>query len=172
MNPWFGSSWSIYTEYFQWSPENNIDSTQHSVNSGDTLHAVIEYIGNQQYRISQTDTTLGKSSSMVVPVQQSSNGGYKNYSIFYIVFEKVADCSDYPPNQKITFNNIVTECDGKKITPDWTTSYVEDVCSFRAHVINPSTVTMTWNVNDKNPTPEQRARSAKSAHRMTPQRKH
>jgi hypothetical protein len=36
--------WSkMYNEYFQWSPENNVDSDQHQVNPGDILHGVVTY---------------------------------------------------------------------------------------------------------------------------------
>ena len=38
VNPWSGSSWSMYTEYFQWSPTHNSNSRQHSVEAGQTLH--------------------------------------------------------------------------------------------------------------------------------------
>ena len=38
VNPWSGSSWSMYTEYFQWRPTHNSNSKQYKVNAGETLH--------------------------------------------------------------------------------------------------------------------------------------
>jgi hypothetical protein len=162
VNPWFGSSWYLYTEYYQWNPTNNQDSSQQSTNSGDILLGSITYLGNQQYQLVQNDTTAGVTSSMQVKVQKSNSGmgpGYKNYSVFYVVYEKVARCRDYPPEGIVTFSNIYCECDGVQITPSWTTSYVEDVCNNRANVVNASTITITWDTSSKDPAPELIARS-------------
>jgi len=41
VNPWGGSSWSMYTEYFQWSPEHNSNSPQEPVSAGQTLHGAL-----------------------------------------------------------------------------------------------------------------------------------
>ena len=38
--------------------------------------------------------------------------------------------------------------------PVWTTGIVDDVCNNRAHIINNSTVSITWDVNGQNPPPE------------------
>ena len=37
VNPWSGSSWSMYTEYFQWSPVHNSNSPQRDVEAGQTI---------------------------------------------------------------------------------------------------------------------------------------
>ena len=41
VNPWGGSSSSMYTEYFQWSPEHNSNSPQEPVSAGQTLHGAL-----------------------------------------------------------------------------------------------------------------------------------
>merc|ERR1719506_272967 len=43
VNPWEGSSWSMYTEYYQWSPSRNSNSRAYSVKAGQTLHGSIIY---------------------------------------------------------------------------------------------------------------------------------
>ena len=43
VNPWSGDSWSMYTEYFQWSPTRNSNSEQRSVEAGQTLHGSLVY---------------------------------------------------------------------------------------------------------------------------------
>lgn len=162
VNPWFGDSWSFYTEYYQWSPSNNQDSNQRSCNAGDLLHGQVTYNGDskQSYNLIQTDVTQSsKSSSMTIPVQQDNNGNYKNFSILYVVYEKVADCGDYPPDGQVVFQDLIVECDNKRITPAWTTGYVEDVCNNRAHVVSPSEIKITWDTSFKNPTKEQKARN-------------
>jgi hypothetical protein len=45
-------------------------------------------------------------------------------------------------------------CNGTKITPAWTTSYVEDVCDNRATVVDPATIKITWNTKAADPAPE------------------
>jgi hypothetical protein len=171
VNPWGGDSWSMYTEYYQWSPSNNQDSNQYQVNAGDQLFGKVVYNGDadQSYTLTQTDVTSGQSSSMTIPVQQDDEGNYKNFTVMYIVYEKVAQCGQYPPDQKVTFSDIKVKCNDALVSPKWTTSYVEDVCNFRAHVVSPSEVTITWDTSVKDPTPEQFARSAKAGlQRMAP----
>ena len=34
VNPWSGSAWSMYTEYYQWSPEHNSNSRSYTVQAG------------------------------------------------------------------------------------------------------------------------------------------
>ena len=161
VNPWMGDSWSMYTEYYQWSPSNNEDSTQYSVSAGDQLWGKVVYNGDSQqsYTLTQTDVTSGQSSSMTIPVQQADDGTNKNYTVMYIVYEKVAQCAHYPPDQKVTFSDIKVTCSGDAVAPAWTTSYVEDVCNFRAHVVSPSEVTITWDTSAANPKQEQFARN-------------
>lgn len=47
----------------------------------------------------------GWSVKTTIPVQQI-NGHYKNYTIIYVVFEKVYACNYYPPNNEVTFYGI------------------------------------------------------------------
>jgi len=166
VNPWFGSApWQIYTEYYQWSDGYNSNSEAQSANPGDTLLGRITYMGDgqQAYKIIQTDTTSQVSSSQVQPVQQDGNGVYKNYTIAYVVYEKVNDCNEYPPDGQVTFTSIRVFCNGTQITPQWTTSYVEDVCNNRAHVIAADTIRITWDTSAPNPTKEQKARNGPNA---------
>jgi len=90
--------------------------------------------------------TSGWSVNMSVPVQKSGTQ-YKNYTIIYFVYEKVAQCNQYPPDGQVTFYNIKVEIGGKDVTNDisYTTGYVEDVCNFRAHIVNQSSIQITWN---------------------------
>lgn len=78
-------------------------------------------------------------------MQQDQNGNYKNYTVAYVVYEKVADCNEYPPNGQVTFSNIRIFCNNNQIKPRWTTSYVEDVCNNRAHVLASDKIQITWN---------------------------
>lgn len=160
VNPWMGSGWSMYTEYYQWSPTNNVDSTSYNVNAGDQLYGKITFDGDdkQTYTLSQTDVTTGQTSSMTIPVQKH-NGVHKNYTIQYIVYEKVAQCYQYGSDQKVVFNDIQVFCNDVQVQPTWTTGVVEDVCDFRAHVVSPSQVEITWNTAGVGPTPENYRRS-------------
>ena len=50
----FGGGWSMYTEYFQWSPEDNSNSKSHTVKSGQTLHGSLDYdASSDSYTLSQ-----------------------------------------------------------------------------------------------------------------------
>lgn len=135
VNPWVGDSWQIYNEYFQWSPENNIDSDSTTVNPGDVLYGSVTYVPeNNTYTIYHSDLNSGWSVYTSIPIQQDNNGNYKNYTIAYIVYEKDADCNQYPPDGQVTFSDITIQYDGVTVEPSWTTAYVDDVCNNRAKV--------------------------------------
>jgi len=170
VNPWFGSSWSLYTEYYQWSNGYNQNSNQQPANAGDTLHGQLTYLGDTQnaYKLVQTDVTTGATSTQNIPVQQHSSGAYKQYTQLYFVYEKVANCNQYPPDGKVTFENIKVYCSGRQVWPEWTTSWVENVCNMRAHIVNKDTITITWDTQAPNPTSDQFERSNKSRHVLRP----
>ena len=154
VNPWFGNSWNFYTEYFQWSPTHNVDSTSYGTQTGNMLHGEIIFNGanEQSYTVRQTDKTQGVTSQMTIPVQKDMYGQYKNYTVLYVVFEKIAQCNEYPPDEVVTFKNLNVYCDGELITPSWTTAVVDEVCDFTAHVVTPHEISITWNTqSDKRP---------------------
>lgn len=145
VNPWFGSSWSYYTEYFQWSPENNSNSNQLPINSGDVLHGSLVYdASSDSYTLTQTNTNNGQSSSQVV---QCQNG--RKFVIPYIVYEKTWPCSSYPPDQNVTFHSIVAECDGKDCTQtiQWTPQVKDANCNMQAHIISNTEISITWDTS-------------------------
>lgn len=94
VNPWFGSSWSMYTEYYQWSPTDNSNSVQLDVQAGQTLHGAMVYDAvSDSYNLSQTIVETGATSTQNVPCQ---NG--KKFVIPYVVYEKTwqVTCLVYP----------------------------------------------------------------------------
>jgi hypothetical protein len=88
--------------FLQWDNGNNVNSNSLNSNPGDTIYGNVTFLGEseQAYRLCQTDLTTGQSSCQRVDVEQNNNGGYKNYSIAYFVFEKPANCQDYPPDNQ------------------------------------------------------------------------
>jgi len=148
VNPWVGDSWEIYNEYFQWSPENNYNSDSTTVQPGDVLFGSVTYIPeNNTYTIYHSDMTRGWSVTSSIDIQQDNSGNYKNYTIAYVVYEKDADCNQYPPDGSVTFYDIRIDYDGQTVTPQWTTSYVDDVCNNRAKVVDPQTIQITWDTS-------------------------
>jgi len=130
VNPWMGSSWSYYTEYFQWSPEDNSNSDSYDIEPGQELHGTLVYDETtDSYQLTQTNTATGKTSQQTVKCQ---NG--KKYTIPYVVYEKVWKCSAYPPDEKVTFHDIVIECDGKDCTKDvsWAAKVKDSNCNMQA----------------------------------------
>lgn len=98
VNPWLGSGWSMYTEYFQWTPEHNSNSDQFDVAPGMTLRGSIVYMpSSDSYTLTQTALETGDVSSQVVKCQDG-----KKFTIPYVVYEKVFPCRDYPPDGIVT----------------------------------------------------------------------
>jgi len=145
VNPWVGNGWEMYIEYYQWSPEYNYDSDSNNVNPGDVLWGRVDYEPtNSSYNIIHTNLNSGWSVTSSIPIQTDDSGQPKNFNITYIVFEKDADCAQYPPDKIVTFYDIAIEYDNQPITPQWSTGIVDDVCNMRAHVVSPTEVTITW----------------------------
>ena len=147
MNPWTGYNWEIYNEYFQWSPENNINSAAHTVQPGDVLYGSVTYdADSSSYMMYHVDETDGWSVNTSIPIQTDGNGNPKKFTMSYFVFEKSQwACDQYPTNEQVTFYDITMEFDGKKVQPAWTTAFVDDHCDFRAAIVDESTIKMTWN---------------------------
>jgi len=146
VNPWGGRGWQMYTEYFQWSPEHNSNSRSFSVKAGQTLHGAIIYSkADDSYTIQQTIVETGEKSSQVVKCQTG-----KKFTVPYVVYEKTWGCSAYPPEGKVTFHDIVVECDGTDCTKDvqWQAKFKDDNCNMRAH-IDPSAneISITWDTS-------------------------
>ncbi len=78
-----------------------------------------------------------------------------SYSIAYVVFEKDAPCGDYPPDEVTTFYDINIQYDYENVPVVWSTGIVDDVCNFRAHIVDPSStngvVNITWSTTAQDP---------------------
>jgi Peptidase A4 family len=76
------------SEYYQWSPENNINSKQHNVNPGDILYGSLTYVPAKNEMVIYHNSSDGWEVTTPIPIQRAANGEYKNYSIGYFVYEK------------------------------------------------------------------------------------
>ena len=146
VNPWGGSSWSMYTEYYQWSPTHNSNSRSYSVEAGQTLRGSLEYDNaTDSYTLSQTILETGKVSSQVVECQSG-----KKYVLPYVVYEKTFPCADYPPDEEVLFYDISAECDGGADCTDelvWETAVKDANCDMAAHVLSSTSISITWNTS-------------------------
>lgn len=150
VNPWSGSAWSMYTEYYQWQPTHNSNSKQYPVKAGQTLHGSLLYdASSDSYLLSQTIVETGEVSSQTVACQ---NG--KKYVIPYVVYEKTYPCMDYPPDEIVTFHDIYVECDGVDCTADvsWEAKVEDENCNMQAHITQNSSsteISITWDTSMK-----------------------
>ena len=79
VNPWTGSSWSFYTEYYQWKPTHNSNSDSYPAKGGQTLHGSLIYdASSDSYFLNQTLVDTGVSSTQTVPCQDG-----KKYTVPY-----------------------------------------------------------------------------------------
>ena len=186
VNPWVGNSWEIYNEYFQWSPTNNKNSASHTVQPGDVLYGSVTFDEKtNSYDVFHKDLTDGWSVHTNIPVQRAASavnddggrrlwspsphkGAYKNYTIVYVVFEKVAQCDQYPPDDEVTFYNITVERDGVPVETAWSTDFVDDNCDNRAHIVDANTVKFTWDSTDNSKGPKAGHTSLHGAARAAP----
>eukprot|EP01084_Bolivina_argentea_P269685 458385_1 len=150
VNPWDGlSQWSIYNEYFQWEPIDNYNSKSGKTRPGDLIYGSVTFNENKQsYHMIHTDLTNRFTVESDIAVQKDpKTNNYKKYTIGYFVFEKTCTfCTEYPPNNIIIFHNITVYYGGKKIAkPKIITAVVDEICEFKAHVIDDSTISITWN---------------------------
>mmetsp|Transcript_10948 Transcript_10948/g.23921 ORF Transcript_10948/g.23921 Transcript_10948/m.23921 type:complete len:255 (-) Transcript_10948:141-905(-) len=146
VNPWEGSNWGMYTEYYQWSPTHNSNSPDHSVEPGQTLQGTMEYdASSDSYTLTQKIVETGVTSSQVVKCQSG-----KKYTVPYVVYEKTWPCKNYPSDGVVTFQDIVVECDGKDCTSsvDWAAKIKDDNCNMAAHVDKGNNkISITWDTS-------------------------
>lgn len=148
VNPWSGvkKHWSMYTEYFQFSPIKNSNSETYPVEAGQTLRgSIVHNEAEDSYLLSHTIIETGDMSSQVVKCQKG-----KKYVIPYVVFEKKFKCSWYPPDGAMTFHNITVECDGVDCSRDvqWEAKVKDDHCNHRAVIdADRNEVTLTWDTS-------------------------
>eukprot|EP00036_Acanthoecidae_sp_10tr_P011183 CAMPEP_0182926210 /NCGR_PEP_ID=MMETSP0105_2-20130417/11204_1 /TAXON_ID=81532 ORGANISM="Acanthoeca-like sp., Strain 10tr" /NCGR_SAMPLE_ID=MMETSP0105_2 /ASSEMBLY_ACC=CAM_ASM_000205 /LENGTH=257 /DNA_ID=CAMNT_0025064091 /DNA_START=35 /DNA_END=808 /DNA_ORIENTATION=+ len=145
VNPWSGTAWSAYTEYFQWSPVHNSNSNQIRADGGQTLHGSLVYNADaDSYSLTQTNVDTGESSTQTVACQ---NG--KKYTLPYVVYEKLFPCGDYPPDGVVTFTNITVECDNKDCTSDvrWDSQVKDANCNMKANIHSPTEISITWDTS-------------------------
>jgi len=145
VNPWLGSNWNMYTEYYEWDNGYNSNSDNYNVNAGQTLHGVLTYLpATDSYNLSQTNVETQQMSQQMV---QCENG--KKFVIPYFVYEKTWPCQYYPPDQIVTFRDIIIECDGKPCTSriQWSAQVKDSNCNMAAHIINSTTITITWSTS-------------------------
>jgi len=147
VNPWLGSQWTMYTEYFQWSPEHNSNSRQYSVQPGQTLKGSLVYdSASDSYELAQTVLETGETSSQVVKCQEG-----KKYTVPYVVYEKTFPCQYYPPDEHVDFTEIYVECDGKECSDDikWEPRVKDSNCEMKAVIKDSNTISITWNTQAK-----------------------
>lgn len=61
----------------------------------------------------------------------------------YVVQEKVCDCDQYSTDGQVVFYDIDLEFNYKPVSPTWKTSFVDDNCNARAHVVNSTAIQIT-----------------------------
>ena len=103
---------------------------------------------NKAYIMNHTNLNDGYSAITTIPVQKEGLF-YKKYTIVYFVFEKEFPCGAYPPDGQVTFFDIKVEYDNQPVEPKWTTDYVDDVCNNRAHILNESSIRITWDTTQE-----------------------
>ena len=145
VNPWMGSSWSAYTEYYQWSDGYNSNSHSINVLAGQTLHGTLTYMpSSDSYNLTQTVVETGANSQQVVACQDG-----KKYNLPYVVYEKVFPCYAYPPDQFVLFRDIKIECDNADCTNSvqWKPMVKDANCDMQAHINSNGTISITWDTS-------------------------
>ena len=145
VNPWSRTSWSAYTEYYQWSPTHNSNSETIGASAGDTLHGSLVYdSASDSYVLTQTNIDTGASSTQTVACQSG-----KKYTVPYVVYEKTFPCADYPPDENVTFFDIVIECDGVDCADDvlWEANVKDANCDMAANILDSRTISITWDTS-------------------------
>ena len=157
--------WHQNGEAYQWPDYNNTNSKMKRTASGHIFKAAMTMDAEgghrsnpahykQSYTITSKDATYDAGTTLNIDVPHNgyndTEPGFKNYTIAYVVFEHGNNrCSDYPTSEKMTFNELKVECNGQETPMVWNTSYVQDHCQFRTHVVDNQTVSMTWNTTMK-----------------------
>jgi len=145
---WAQSHYEIYVEYFQVSPEKDVLTKSQPVNVNDVLRGSISLTPKRDAYFITFENLSGDKWSVntTIPIQENTNGAdLKKYTIAYFVLEPKVDCNEYSASNQATFYDIEIQYEGKTVTPQWSTNFIQDVCDCRAFVLNSTSVQLTWN---------------------------
>lgn len=133
------------TEYYQWSPTHNSNSDSFSVSAGDTLHGSLVYSEDtDSYVLTHVNVDTGDASTQTVACQSG-----KKFTVPYVVYEKTFPCKDYPPDENVTFYDIVALCDGVDCADEieWRADVKDANCDMTAHILNSRAISITWDTS-------------------------
>ena len=69
----------------------------------------------------------------------------KKFTVPYVVYEKTFPCQYYPPDENVTFYDIVSECDGVACDIKWESRVKDANCDMKANINDDGTISITWN---------------------------
>jgi len=115
-----------------------------NVNPGDFV------IGTNEMSSNGTWTICGQSekSNKSVCFNYTPQDGLYNWA--YEVLEAYSvdsECNLYPPSGVVTFDQIVLETQGKKVSPKWTRMTKDNECNEHTVVISPTSVQIRFNTS-------------------------
>ena len=84
-----------------------------------------------------------------MPRGHSADASICRYTVPYVVYEKTFACKDYPPDENVTFYDIVAECDGKDCADDisWEAKVKDANCDMTAHILSSRAISITWDTS-------------------------
>lgn len=116
------------------------------VKGGQTLTGNLEYMPLlDAYNLTQRVVETGALSTQIVKCQSG-----KKYTLPYVVYEKLFPCKDYPPSGKVTFRDIIVECDHKDCTQEivWSPKIKDANCDMKAVIDKASNeISITWDTS-------------------------
>ena len=64
---------------------------------------------------------------------------------YFVVEHQPNSCAAYPPDDSLTFTDIVLEVEGKIVSPTWQAQQQQPACDSSAKVLSPSSIQLLWN---------------------------
>jgi hypothetical protein len=134
------SDYTIFNGRFTWSGMVWWQSRSGDVKPGQTIDSYVRWIPEKSgYEMYIACRETGWS---VKNFQKVSGETFSN--VVFVLEHQPDTCSAYPANGEVLFTGITVEREGKRVNPQWTAKNKVPARSSQAHVLSPSSVSMTW----------------------------
>ena len=143
MSKWLGDSFYMFQEIFDWTDENDEQTSPIKVAAGDLLTAEVAFVGPRRYIMNMTNHASGRTSNYHYDLLDKQTA--TESTAYFVLEHQPSSCRQLPPNGNVTWFNIAVEVNGQVVaSPQWKAMEEEPKCGSKAVVTDPATVSIVF----------------------------
>ena len=144
MSKWLGNSFYMFQEIFDWTDENDKQTSPIKVAAGNVIEASVSCAGTacKRYQMNMTNLATKQTSNFYYDILPKQTG--LESTAYFVLEHQPSSCRQLPPNGNVTWTNIEVDVDFKTVAaPEWKAMEEDPKCGSKA-VIGADNVAITW----------------------------